>query len=71
MKILGVSEMCIIVSACAQTLTRAGQDYGFPQAEGSVDTKLLKHIISGIASLHTNGCCKLPAHSLLSYKKCS
>lgn len=60
------------VPACAHTHSPTyGQDYGFPQAEGFADTKLPKHINSGIASLHTNGGRKLPAHSLLTYKKCS
>lgn len=50
------------------THTHAGHDYAFPQVEDFVDTKLLEHINSGIASLHTDGGHKLPAHSLLSDK---
>lgn len=63
--------MCRLVCACAHPPPHSGRDYGSPQAEGFVDTKLLKHISSGIASLHTNGGRKLPAHSLLSYRECS
>lgn len=73
LKIFGISQICILVRMHTHThaCIHAGQDYGFPQAESFVDTKLLEHINSGIASLRTNGGRKPPAHSLLSYKKCS
>lgn len=65
----GVSEMCTLVHVCHTHSHTYTHSYGFPRAEDFVDTKLLKHINSGIASLHTNGGRKLPAHSLLTYRK--